>query len=175
MTNTKSGNTESGGYKYDSVSNEDEAGKVYNKNFKESDLYYYKEDELTKREKTMKIVRLTFPILISILLIGGIAWGLFQNFGKLYPSPSGQRASNNIKTSSSHQSSSYTTDDGTDDDIPDPIQTSKISTDTTNSGSSSTKKYLGSSSCLEYQKCLDLGLIGKCCPTLAGNRLDCCN
>jgi len=164
MTNTKSGIAESGGHSYDSISNEEEAGKVYNKNFKESDLYYYKEDELTKREKTMKIINSIFPILISILLVGGITWGLIKNFGKLYPSPS----SNNIKTSSSHQASSYTTDDSTNDDIPDPIQTTKISTDTT-------KNYLGSSSCSAYPKCLDLGLIGQCCPALAEDRLDCCN
>mmetsp|Transcript_33190 Transcript_33190/g.38266 ORF Transcript_33190/g.38266 Transcript_33190/m.38266 type:complete len:184 (-) Transcript_33190:2604-3155(-) len=168
MTNTKSGITESDCHKYDSISNEEEAGKVYNTNFKESDLYYYKEDERTKREKIIRIMNSTFPILIFILLIGGITWGLIQNFGKLYLSPSGHRASNNIKNSSSHQASSYTTDDGTDDDIHDTIQTHKISTDTT-------KKYLASSSCLAYPKCMSLELTGECCPTLAGDKLDCCN
>mmetsp|Transcript_61659 Transcript_61659/g.68983 ORF Transcript_61659/g.68983 Transcript_61659/m.68983 type:complete len:184 (-) Transcript_61659:2707-3258(-) len=168
MTDTKSGITASDCHKYDSISNEEEAGKVYNTNFKESDLYYYKEDERTKREKIIRIMNSTFPILIFILLISGITWGLIQNFGKLYPSPSGQRTSNNIKKSSSHQASSYTTDDGTDDDIHDTIQTHKISTDTT-------KKYLASSSCLAYPKCMSLELTGECCPTLAGDKLDCCN
>ena len=85
---------QSGGYKYGSVNKDDEeaAGNNNNNNsyFKESDLYYYKEDELTKKEKMMKVIKSCIPILIAVLLIGGITWILVQNFGTLYPSP-GQR------------------------------------------------------------------------------------
>ena len=175
---------QSGGYKYGSVNKDDEeaAGNNNNNNsyFKESDLYYYKEDELTKKEKMMKIIKSCIPILIAVLLIGGITWILVQNFGTLYPSP-GQRQrirpSTGIETSSSSSSSSHHNAPLNDDDsIHAPILTPRTSKDTTaTTATTSSTKDNGKSSCSAYSKCFDLGLTGECCPTLAGGKLECCN
>ena len=91
-TNIETQKKESGGYKYGSVNNQAEVAEGNNNsNFKESDLYYYKEEKLTKREKRIKSVKFAVPIIISILLIGGLTWALFRNFGTLYPGPDVQR------------------------------------------------------------------------------------
>ena len=171
---------QSGGYKYGSVNKDDEeaAGNNNNNNsyFKESDLYYYKEDELTKKEKMMKIIKSCIPILIAVLLIGGITWILVQNFGTLYPSP-GQRQrirpSTGIETSSSSHHNAPLNDD---DSIHAPTLTPRTSKDTTaTTATTSSTKDNGKSSCSAYSKCFDLGLTGECCPTLAGDKLECCN
>jgi hypothetical protein len=180
MTNAEVGTTQSGGYKYGSVNKDDEeaAGNNNNNNsyFKESDLYYYKEDKLTNKEKMTKVIKSCVPILIAVLLIGGITWILVQNFGTLYPSP-GQRQrirpSDGIKTASSSHHNAPTDDDGS---IHAPILTPRISKDTTaTTTTTSSTKDNGESSCSAYSKCFDLGLSGECCPTLAGDKLECCN
>ena len=181
MINAEVGTTLSGGYKYGSVNKDDEeaAGNNDNTNsyFKESDLYYYKEEELTKKEKTMKIIKACVPILIAVLLIGGFTWILVQNFGTLYPSPGQKqriRPSTGIETSSS--SSDHTAPPNDDDIIHAPILTPIISKDTTaTTSTTSSTKDNGKSSCSAYSKCFDLGLTGECCPTLAGDKLECCN
>merc|ERR1712032_1326939 len=104
------------------------------------------------------------------------------NVDTLYPSPSGQRASNKIKISSSHY-------DDTENDTSAPTRTPKMSSGTTftstttaspssdpssTKSSSSTKKDAASSSCSVYPKCVDVGLTGECCPTQEGVKLDCC-
>jgi hypothetical protein len=181
MTNAEVGTMQSGGYKYGSVNKDDEeaAGNNNNNNsyFKESDLYYYKEDDLTKKEKLMKIIKSCIPILIAVLLIGGITWILVQNFGTLYPSP-GQRQrirpSTGIENSSS--SSHHNAPLNDDDSIHAPILTPRTSKDTTaTTATTSSTKDNGKSSCSAYSKCFDLGLTGECCPTLAGDKLECCN
>ena len=180
MTNAEVGTMQSGGYKYGSVNKDDEeaAGNNNNNNsyFKESDLYYYKEDELTKKEKMMKIIKSCIPILIAVLLIGGITWILVQNFGTLYPSP-GQRQrirpSTGIENSSSSHHNAPLNDD---DSIHAPILTPRTSKHTTaTTVTKSSTKDNGKSSCSAYSKCFDLGLTGECCPTLAGDKLECCN
>ena len=171
---------QSGGYKYGSVNKDDEeaAGNNNNNNsyFKESDLYYYKEDELTKKEKMMKIIKSCIPILIAVLLIGGITWILVQNFGTLYPSP-GQRQRIRPSTGIENSSSSHRNAPQNDDDsIHAPILIPRTSKDTTaTTATTSSTKDNGKSSCSAYSKCFDLGLTGECCPTLAGDKLECCN
>lgn len=188
MTNAKN-ETGSAGYTYGSVNNDEETGAASENNndnddFDESNLYYYKEETLTRREKAIKIVKFTVPILIAVLLIGGLTFLLFHNFAKLYPGPGTQR----IPSGGSRASH---TDDDDDGGIVSPFSppipvhsvptimsasTKKKATKkaTSSSDSSSSTKHLGSS-CSLYPKCLDLGLTGECCPTTAGGKLDCCN
>jgi hypothetical protein len=176
MINAEVGTTQSGGYKYGSVNKDDEeaAGNNDNTNsyFKESDLYYYKEEELTKKEKTMKIIKACVPILIAVLLIGGFTWILVQNFGTLYPSP-GQRQrvrpTNGIEISSHHNAPPDDTTTAT------TTTTTSSSPHSSSTNESSSTKDNGERFCLAYPKCFDLGLSGECCPTPAGDKLDCCN
>ena len=184
MINAEVGTTLSGGYKYGSVNKDDEeaAGNNDNTNsyFKESDLYYYKEEELTKKEKTMKIIKACVPILIAVLLIGGFTWILVQNFGTLYPSP-GQRQrvrpTNGIEISSHHNAppDDTTTAAATATATATATTTTSSTPHSSSTNESSSTKDNGERFCLAYPKCFDLGLSGECCPTPAGDKLDCCN
>ena len=182
--------TEKGGSWYGSIGG-DSIGKDSNNSdtddFKESYLYYYKKDDLTKKEKLMKTIKLIVPIIIAIFLIGGIAWVLFQNLDKLYPAPStngGKTRARTTTTGTSTSSSQY--DHFTNDDTSPPsikhLKNSSTdrtsSTDTTISSSnplsnSSTKNGVDSS-CSAYQACQKLELVGECCPTIEDDILECC-
>ena len=155
MTNDKG----SGGYKYGSVSNDEESGASSdNKNFDEKNLYYVKEDEQTKRERAAKAIKLAVPIIIAVFLIGGLAFMLFHNFAYFYPGRGGQVVSSKHSVNSgTTKTTQYSYD--TDDD-----QSSPIAIPTSSS-----------TSCAANQKCKDLGLTGECCPTVKGDNLVCCS
>jgi len=157
MTN----DTGKNGYKYGSVNNDEESQATGgNKNFDESNLYYVKEDELTVREKVVKTFKLAVPIIIAILLIGGLSFMLFHNFEYFYPGRGGHQVSPKVSKSSSVSSTKTTQRSYHDDDVPSvPIPA---------------PKFFGSS-CAANPECADLGLIGECCPTGGGNKLECCS
>mmetsp|Transcript_29828 Transcript_29828/g.63868 ORF Transcript_29828/g.63868 Transcript_29828/m.63868 type:complete len:173 (-) Transcript_29828:296-814(-) len=168
----QTGNTE---YKYGSVSNDEESGDALNNNFDESNLYYYKKEELTRSDKVVKAVKLAVPIIIAALFIGGLGFMLFHNFEYFYPGQSGTTHPSK-KTSSS---ASY-----------EPITASSSGNSHTKTVSSSSDSFeapsipvpapapapnVGDSSCAANPACAALGLVGdSCCPTGGGVRLACC-
>jgi len=173
MTNETGTGTGTGGYKYGSV-NDEEAGATGN-NFDESNLYYIKEKEMSKREKAMKMIKLVVPIIIAVLFLGGLAFMLVHNFGKLYPGPGpggqkvpsrGSGGSVSHPTSPSHDIAHDGGGGGiASAPVPVPVPVPRRSVPTTKDGGSS---------CAAYPKCTDRGLTGECCPTGGGVKLECC-
>jgi cytoskeletal protein RodZ len=168
----------------DSGDSKDEGG-----DFKETDLLYV-QDSLSPKEKRMKIIKIAVPIIVAVVLIGGLALFLLRGFTNLYPGPSGSK----IHSYSSEpeylpsSSSSSSTNKRSPVSAPlTPSTTFKTATSTedettaasstkenTSSSSSSYKNHAGSSSCGDNQKCKAAGLTGQCCPTVSGDMLDCC-
>ena len=50
------------------------------RSFKESDLLYVRDNALSPNEKRMKVIKITIPIIIAILLIGGLALFLLRDW-----------------------------------------------------------------------------------------------
>jgi len=162
--------TGSSGYKYGSVNTDEESGATGgNKNFDESNLYFIKEDESTKKDKVVKAIKLAIPIFLAVLLIGGLAFMLFNNFAYFYPGRGGEQVASKHSVSSNGGSLTKTTQRSFHDiDTP-----SYRDIDTTDVPISAPTTF--GSSCAANPKCSDLGLIGKCCPGEGGIKLECCS
>ena len=150
------------GYKYGSVNTDEESGDTSgnNKSFDESELYYMKDGDLSKKEKTVKAIKLAVPIVIAIMLIGGLAFLLFHNFAYFYPGRGGNEVPSKHSISSGVSTTKTTQKYYHDDDTsvaPMPAPSSV------------------GSSCAANQKCADLGLVGECCPSESGTNLSCCS
>jgi hypothetical protein len=149
---------------------EEETGAI--DGFKETDLLYYKGSSLSQKEKTAKIIKIAVPVVIAVLLIGGFAWFLLGDFGHLYPGPSGPKPPDH-STITVHPASTPT---GTKPVFAPAGKESPSShtSSTTMSGTKQNSSGGSSSSCTAHSKCSSLGLTGECCPTNAGDILDCC-
>lgn len=166
----------SSNYQYGSV-NENTGGGVEDiDEFKETDLLYYKEKELSKKEKIMKIVKIAVPVIVAIVLIGGFAWFLLTDFGHLYPGPAGSHVSDHppasVPTSAVHAVPAQTNvqpEKGLQ-----PAAIPKYPASGSSSLSTTSTKSLSGSTCAANSKCKALGLTGECCPTSAGTMLECC-
>jgi hypothetical protein len=145
--------------------------------FKETDLLYYKEKQPSKQERIMKIVKIAVPMIIAVVLIGGLAWFLLRDFGQLYPGPAGTHTSD-------HAPASVPTSSVQRVPVPTNVQPEKglqpaaipkypSSGSSSSSSTKSTKSSIGST-CAANSKCSALGLTGECCPTAAGTMLECC-
>lgn len=158
--------TGSSGYVYGTINTKDEEsdGNVENKDFDESNLYYYKGEELTRKEKLSKMIKLLVPIIIAAVFLGGIAFVLFHNFGGLYPGPGEE------KVRSSGDSASHLTETETSEYTP----TSAKPSSSSGSSTPIATKTAGRS-CEANPSCADLGLTGVCCPTDEGIQLGCCS
>ena len=166
----------SSNYKYGSV-NTTTGGVVENvDDFKETDLLYYKEKELSKQEKVMKIVKIAVPIINAFVLIGGLAWFLLRDFGLLYPGPAGSHVSDHapaaVPTSSVQRVPAPTVVQPGKGLQPTAIP--KYPASGSSSSSTTSMKSISGSTCAANSKCHALGLEGECCPTSAGTMLECC-
>ncbi|VEU36886.1 unnamed protein product [Pseudo-nitzschia multistriata] len=161
----------SSGYKYGSVDNNDEEAGVdeKDKSFDESNLYFYKEEDLTRQEKISKFVKLFVPIILAVSMVGGLAYILFHDFGDLYPGP-GEKSHSAGRVS---QPTTVTSDDYT------PNIANMSSSSNSSHGSSipviSQTKTSSGNSCEANPGCAALGLTGNCCPTSEGIKLGCCH
>lgn len=144
-------------YKYGSVSNDEEAAGT--KTFDETDLYYMKEGERTRKEKIMTAIKLGVPIMIASILIVGLGYLLLHNFGYFYPGQGGTSSKRSSVTTISSTPATTTHSSHYDN-----IATKVPITTTT----------FGASSCAANPKCADRGLTGECCPSPDGTKLDCC-
>ena len=161
------------GYKYGSVNNDEESGATTDsKSFDESNLYFMKDEDLSKKEKGVKVFKLAVPIIIAVLLIGGLAFLMFHNFAHFYPGRGGNKHSHSMSSGATPWPND---DDGTsgasisapwskDDDSASGFSIPAPSTSTS-----------GGSSCSANPKCVDLGLTGQCCPSGSGVQLSCCS
>ena len=135
-------------------------GPAESKSFDEKDAYYLKESTLSPEEKRRKCMRMAFPIITAILIIGGFALFLLRDFDILYPGRGGNKnnkepsdpfipggSSGTDHISEKHASQSPPSNDG--------------------------KKTNMATSCFAHDKCS--GLVGECCPTLDGIYLLCCD
>ena len=156
----------SDGYKYGSVSTDEEI--PADKSFDESNLYYMKEEERTKKEKLFKAVKLGVPIIIAVVMIVGLAYLLFNNFGYFYPGRGGQvTPSKHSSSSTTTSSSSSSSSSGSGSSHYENIATSVPIPEKTTTSSGGT--------CEAHPKCADLGLTGECCPAASGIKLNCCS
>lgn len=157
------------GYKYGSVDNDEEPGaKGVDKNYDESNLYYMKEDNVTKEDKAFKAMKLAVPIIIAAMFIGGLAFMLFHNFAYFYPGRDGHTktsGSTNPTTTTEH---TYYDDDALNTQFP------ASATFGFNDNDSPGVSIPTSLNCKAYPKCVSLGLTGACCPTGEGIELECC-
>lgn len=155
--------------------------------------FFYKQKDLSKKEKIMKMIKLAVPIIIAVILIGGIAWILFDEFDNIYPSSSsGHRPSSSSINGRIESIEAICDDDSNsmDQKIKNspPIRGPKTSSISTASTSSSSLESLEneetesttatthsnlSASCSSYTKCQKLELTGDCCPTIGGDVLYC--
>lgn len=153
--------TGSSRYKYGSVNDVEESGATGgDKNFDESNLYYMKEGELTKRDKAVKVFKLAVPIIFAVFFVGGLAFLLFHNFAYFYPGRGGQEVPSKHAKTSSVEPTKTTQRSFHDSDAP----SVPIPTPTT-----------FGSSCAANPNCVDLGLTGECCPGGSGINLNCCS
>eukprot|EP00536_Pseudo-nitzschia_multiseries_P015082 jgi/Psemu1/216806/e_gw1.817.2.1 len=157
------------GYSYGAVSSNDEesGGDGKNRGFDESNLYYYKDQELTSREKISKMIKLLVPLIIATGLIGGLAYILFHDFGGLYPAPGEE------KTRMNGGSVSQPSETDSMPSVPTYTKTSSFSSSSTPAIAKSDTS--AGSSCAANPSCVALGLTGVCCPTLEGVMLGCCS
>jgi hypothetical protein len=157
-------------YKYGSVPEDQEGAdtSVDENNFKETDLLYYKGRTLSQKEKTVKIIKIALPVLVAVLLIGTLAWFLLSDFGHLYPGPSGVKPPDQSSSTISYPASTPHLPSGPEPaSAPAKLPVRSSSTSPLSSG--------GGSSCAAHSNCNKLGLTGECCPTAAGDMLDCCS
>ena len=113
-------------------------------------FFYFSRSE---EERSNKCWRIIAPVMIAIILMGGIAFILAQYFNTLYPTDRVQQSyhgpNTNVGEKNSHQN--YTSD----------VQEIAIKTQ---------YRY---PECSLYHKCLSLE--GLCCPTRDGIFLNCCH
>lgn len=114
---------------------------------------HYDENALQYLEKSKfsfgRFARAVVPIIIAVLIMGGLAWGMTNGFAHFYGPPKGG-------------------DDGVKQDE------SWIPTAKEERSSTSGAK-AGAFTCSSNQRCSSLGLAGNCCPTDEGVTLGCCD
>jgi hypothetical protein len=165
------GDGSSSNYQYGSVNRT--GGEVEEADeFKETDLLYYKEKEPSRQEKMMKIVKIAVPIIIAFLLIGGFAWVLFKDFGRLYPGPAGSHIPDHPPAAA--PAPAFVPDKGPQPTIIQKYAELPASTGSSSSSSTTSTKSISGSACAANSRCSALGLTGECCPTSAGTVLECC-
>ena len=136
--------------------------------FDAESAYYLKSETatLTPRQRTRKYLSTALPILVAVLIMGGLAWLLLRDFNNLYPGRGGGSGDDStiydrsIPTTGKNSLKDSTTIPGTTPSRPD----------------SSSVKHVDSSlaACSVHAACAKLELVGNCCPTDEGVVLGCC-
>lgn len=107
------------------------------------------------------------PVVMFVVLMGGIAFALSRDFSHLYPGHSGDPSgtTNNaskkswiVETSDSEQDKEHEV-------------SSKVTGHVDNVG----VQYMHLADCSSNHKCAVENVTGICCPTLEGVQLECCN
>lgn len=161
-------NTESSLPSYGAVSKEDPDSMAADRPFDANQTYYLRDES---RWTTRRIMLVLVPILAAILIMGGISWFLFEDFGHLYPGRGsdtgsfGQGGGSCKPTSTQGVTSSTKAQEET-----------TTNTFSKTAGSSTTAKNppmddIGAT-CAVHPDCA--GLTGYCCPTKEGVMLNCC-
>lgn len=158
---------------------------------KESDfIYFLKDKNATREDRLKKFILGAVPLVIAVILMGGIGFWLFKDFDHLYPGPSGSRSSPNLKPRgppiNSPQDSAPDYFPAPSDSDPSPPTTSNLKPRGPPIGTpvapapSPMKPPASFSSgndvdCSAIPACNKLGLTGLCCPTGEGVMLGCCS
>lgn len=111
----------------------------------ENTQYVRSTDSAEDRRK--KLISGFVPVLLFILLMGGVAFALHNDFNHLYPTRNGD---------TTKHAGSWTNDNS-------------------NSIPTVPAKDFSHGNCAIHNKCAALGLTGLCCPTKKGLELECCN
>jgi hypothetical protein len=160
--------------------------------FQESDVYYLKEQKMSREDRVMKILLAAVPLLVAVLIMGGIGFLLFKDFDHLYPGPGGSTSPSNLKPRGppiiSPQGTAPDYSPAIDDQPTAPTPSylkprgPPISSPTapapapkTSPSSSSSISSSGCGECSANPACNEIGLTGKCCPTGEGVMLGCCS
>ena len=143
---------------YGAVDSKDtEAASAVDSSFEEYNVDYLGAQTLSPNERFKKIVSASLPLVIAVLLMVG--FGFLSSSALHYHNP--QDYSSPISVSSAEPNSSSSSYSSSSKVVP------SIPPKKANSSSSS-------ASCSENPACLELGLIGNCCPTDTGVTLGCC-
>jgi hypothetical protein len=123
-----------------------------------------------------RLGNLLVPLLVAALIMGGAAAFLLRDFGTLYPGSGsgGSDTSRAIKPSDFTSSSSSASDTTS---TSDQKSSSSSSSGTSSSSRHHSKEFMppndAGADCNVHPDCSML--LGKCCPTLDGEKLDCCS
>ena len=157
-------------------------------NFKESDFLFLKDTHISPEERCRKVLLAAIPLIIAVLVMGGIGVWLLKDFDHLYPGPSGSRSPSLPKPRG--PSTSIPEDSSPDlspasDDAPSavadlkplgpPISSKDLVPSPTPVSNPKTSPLVSDSSCNAHSSCEKLGLTGVCCPTDKGVMLECCS
>jgi hypothetical protein len=134
------------------------------------------------------------PLLVAVLIMGGIGFWLFEDFDHLYPGPSGNRSPSGLKPrgppiiSPQGTALDYRYSPAIDDQPTAPTPSNlkprgpPISSPgapapapKTSPSSSSSTSSSGGGDCSANPACNELDLTGQCCPTGEGVMLGCCS
>lgn len=152
-----------------------EAEEEQQQHFQETNLLYYKGRTLSQQEKTAKLIKIAVPIVIAILLIGGLAWFLLGDFGHLYPGPSGAKQPGYSYTISSPAATPPTSSSEVSSKSHSGSSSSTTSSEPAPAPKDSSHSSSGAAACSAHSACSTLGLVGECCPTSSGTMLECCS
>jgi hypothetical protein len=161
-------NTESSLPSYGAVSKEDPDRMEADRPFDANQTYYLRDES---RWTTRRIMLVLIPILAAILIMGGISWFLFEDFGHLYPGRGGDYGSFGKGGGGSEPTSTkgVTTSKETQEET-------TTSSSSKSAGASTSAKNLPmddiGATCAVRPDCA--GLVGYCCPTKEGVMLNCC-
>lgn len=171
------------------INNANNASSDNNNNVEDQEYYpmidntqYITETNSDRRKRCMNALA---PIIIFVLIMGGLAFALSKDFNHLYPGHGGgpigeEQTVHHTPVAPQDEQSNDTTRTGatpTNDSVHSSIDTAS----TMNDESQDTLKNkpiqdkIDHSECSYHTECLKLNLTGSCCPTLEGVMLNCCS
>mmetsp|Transcript_68 Transcript_68/g.140 ORF Transcript_68/g.140 Transcript_68/m.140 type:complete len:172 (-) Transcript_68:110-625(-) len=131
-------------------------------------LRFVPNDNLTPQEKRSKCITVTFCLSVFALIIGGIAYMLFSDFGHLYPGSGAHRENYPSVWKKTSDRTPVLSPGKKDNSSTEPPKLSP------RPPHFPTKEKESPAACSAYEKCANLGLEHDCCPTTEGTMLGCC-
>jgi hypothetical protein len=139
-------------------------------NFFDADQTYYLKETMSPQQRWRKCMLATFPILVAVLIVGGLGFLLFRDFGHLYPGRNGDPKYHDGTSKVTRHHATGAKDDYANHDYIDPVD------DDSAAHNSAPRKHStsnGEAACSAHVECSTL--LGDCCPTLKGVTLECCH
>mmetsp|Transcript_16542 Transcript_16542/g.27437 ORF Transcript_16542/g.27437 Transcript_16542/m.27437 type:complete len:172 (+) Transcript_16542:27-542(+) len=151
------------------------------RSFDVTETYYLKEGNTSPEERRRKCFSIMVPILAAVLMVSGAAFFLLKDFSHLYPGSGGDprdyNAHNDFDEPVAPAAPTPTAVLEPRGPKLRPTALAPVPTSSSRSSSTASSSIATSDSpmCEENDKCYDLGLTGRCCPTFTGDYLGCCH